>query len=526
MTIPDCKYKHKDGGQCSRQSRISGFCGFHTPRGTLGSYSDQRYFLHLKVLLEKQDGDWRGFKFPIRLALNDFLVPISIDVSDAEIYGLSMEKAKFEGGICANNISVDSDLLIQRTEIIGNLLCEGSTFSENCHLSSLIVTGLLNFCNCKFKKSFKVTGKIGKANFNGSGFDQEAKFTATRTIELRTEAGLSITFGGGAKATLTVNKNLTKSQKIAIFFRTQYQFLKSYIRVAFSTAKKIIIKWCRDRWRNLKNLRRRLPHEREGVTVYPLFDGEAQFENVVFENPKKVLFQGVDLRLVTFGRTDVRDVSFVGNNWRQIELKRSGLFEDVKQRKVSNYYDKRDMLPSLENSYRNIRISLENTKDFSGANDFFIGEMEAQRKQLPFTKRILFSVNALYSIVSRYGTSPLRCFIWFLAFAGLHSFLISPYTDFQFGSSFLELNHILFAAPLENHKFDFDGLYASAEFLLGECFEIYTYSLQSMTLQKQKLDILTTSNVPLSLINLFFSVVGPILAALFALTVRTKIKRH
>jgi|TARA_R110002153_G_scaffold234091_8_gene387529 hypothetical protein len=40
------------------------------------------------------------------------------------------------------------------------------------------------------------------------------------------------------------------------------------------------------------------------------------------------------------------------------------------------------MLPGIENTYRNIRYSLEENKDFGLANDFFVGEMEAKRRQL------------------------------------------------------------------------------------------------------------------------------------------------
>ena len=52
------------------------------------------------------------------------------------------------------------------------------------------------------------------------------------------------------------------------------------------------------------------------------------------------------------------------------------------------------MLPGIENTYRNIRYSLEENKDFGLANDFFVGEMEAKRRQLKWWRlRILLNVN-------------------------------------------------------------------------------------------------------------------------------------
>ena len=176
----------------------------------------------------------------------------------------------------------------------------------------------------------------------------------------------------------------------------------------------------------LISYRERMPHKRTGVTSYYLFEGQASLDEMTFAEPKEVVFKGVNLQDATFRGTDLRGVTFIGNNWYQPELKRHGLIEDLRLRGINNYYDKKDPLPDLENSYRNIRFSLEANKDFSLANDFFIGEMDAKRNQLPWLKRQLFSVLALYRLISNYGTSPIRCSaLWFLIVVVCHSLTIS-----------------------------------------------------------------------------------------------------
>ena len=81
-------------------------------------------------------------------------------------------------------------------------------------------------------------------------------------------------------------------------------------------------------------------------------------------------------------------------------------------------------------------MALEENKSFGAASDFYIGEMEALRKQLGFFQRHLFSVAALYCLVSNYGTSvatSLRMLLYlYLLHLGL-SLMTSaspPYPDF------------------------------------------------------------------------------------------------
>lgn len=57
---------------------------------------------------------------------------------------------------------------------------------------------------------------------------------------------------------------------------------------------------------------------------------------------------------------------------------------------------------------------------------------------------------------------------------------------------------------------------------------VLTYSIQTLTLQKDKLEIFDNlpKNSPVYLINTISAVIGPIIIALFAVSIRTRIKRN
>jgi hypothetical protein len=113
--------------------------------------------------------------------------------------------------------------------------------------------------------------------------------------------------------------------------------------------------------------------------------------------------------------TNLRGVRFLGVNFWQPELGRNGLYDEVFIRLSKEGPFRFENLPALEQTCRNARVLLEESRDFNIASDFYIAEMEALRNRLPFIKRHFFSVVALYRFVSNYGTSvgaALRIMLW------------------------------------------------------------------------------------------------------------------
>ncbi|ODT85508.1 MAG: hypothetical protein ABS69_00770 [Nitrosomonadales bacterium SCN 54-20] len=149
--------------------------------------------------------------------------------------------------------------------------------------------------------------------------------------------------------------------------------------------------------------------ERETDEVSRLFDGEADLTNIYFPSGTQVLFTGVDLSSAKLTGTDFSGTKFQDVSWYQPSLRRSGLYEEVRFFKKKNWQDLRKRRATLEETYRNIRVTLEeDNRNYNEAADFYIGELDARRSRMNPMKRWIFSVEALYRLLSRYGTSPLR----------------------------------------------------------------------------------------------------------------------
>lgn len=163
-------------------------------------------------------------------------------------------------------------------------------------------------------------------------------------------------------------------------------------------------------------------------TRHPLFFGAATFTLVTFRFPERVQFRSVDLSRAEFGSTLVDGVSFIDVDWYQPRLGRRGVIEEV-----NNLTDPNQKLnwPRIEVTCRNIRRALEGTKDFNSASDFYIGEMEARRRQFTNTFRRKFGIEALYKLLSGYGTRPVRALMCLIALIVLHMLLTTISIDWH-----------------------------------------------------------------------------------------------
>ncbi|MFT5716589.1 MAG: hypothetical protein ACI9T7_000766, partial [Oleiphilaceae bacterium] len=63
----------------------------------------------------------------------------------------------------------------------------------------------------------------------------------------------------------------------------------------------------------------------------------------------------------------------------------------------------------------------------------------------------------------------------------------------------------------------------------GRFMDSFTYSIQTMTLQREKVELLSPESLKKSsvwFVNAIFTLIGPLLVGLLALTVRARIKRN
>jgi uncharacterized protein YjbI with pentapeptide repeats len=518
-----CRHAFSTGEVCSRRSRLQEYCGFHALENHPDRYSDRRYLKNLKVLLRNKDCDWREFKFPAHIYANDISVDAQIDVSGAEFFEIKLEKVQFHTGVHAVKIKVGGRVDLLQVNFDGDLSLQSSEFVGDVLFRSFVVEGTTNFSGCIFRGEFDLNGRLQHSKFNHCEFLQAVRFKQTKNVTLSAVSGTFSMSGqvatlgatgrhsplGGIKKyklhLLKVSTDCLKRQFLSIW-KPIADYHKS-VNLEFS--------------RFIENLRKRFPYMKNDTEYFYLFEGVTHFENVLFTAPKLVEFDGVDLSKVIFSGTDLKDITFIGNNWWQQELGRSGLYEDALYNKHTDYHILSELMPRLENSYRNIRLSLENIKDFSRANDFFVGEMSAQRRQLPFFQRNLLSVNALYYYFSNYGTSPTKCLLWFLLLAFFQSILIVWIGGMNSPVALHDFWNTVYQVPLNLAHLK-EEICAGADWL----FKVFIFSLENMTLQKPDIPSGVEQSSLFLFIKFVFSIVGPINAGLLALTIRARIKRH
>jgi len=534
-TKPKCSYKFDDGETCQRlRGRdTERHCIFHSQYPAIHSDIKQ-FWWRLKRLALKGDGDWRGFNFP-QFSVEKISCPVAVDATGASFQNIKLTDVTFKESVDISKSKALGRVDIQRCNFGKRLAFKHIHFLD-FNFTHIVVGGEFLADESVFKGDFKATGTFrSRASFLRCHFEKKAHFLSTKSYTLSVSSGIL------AGSTIEGNLVVTKGKSLSHIAKLKESIKSLLVRlyIDLKKAKKKIYKalvFHKGRIRqgikhNINKYREKMPHKRKGVTSYYLFEGQASLDEMTFAEPKEVVFKGVNLQNATFRGTDLRGVTFIGNNWYQPELKRNGLIEDIRLRGINNYYDKKDPLPDLENSYRNIRFSLEANKDFSLANDFFIGEMDAKRNQLPWLKRELFSVLALYRLISNYGTSPIRCLVWFLIVVICHTLTISYLSNTELYLGLVRIFGDIGYFPSDRIS-DWYSLVSGSlsGFFEEDCFmNSISYSIKTMTLQKDKSTLLESClevNSGVAFVNTIFSILGPILVALIALSVRTRIKRN
>jgi hypothetical protein len=245
----------------------------------------------------------------------------------------------------------------------------------------------------------------------------------------------------------------------------------------------------------ITRMRRRFQTTDPETTLYQVFEAESNMEGVVFLRPAQTAFLNVDLSNVLFRGTNLRGIYFVGVNWWQPQLRRNGLRDEVFFGLSADGPFRYAFLPALEETCRNARVALEDNRSFNVASDFYVGEMEALRRRLPFLRRHIASVPALYRIVSKYGTSVGQALLVLLCLIGIHTLIT------------MLLAH---SAP---------GTRITDSFLRAGYQTARLLAFQS----------LSTADAAYSVqgwLDVLFRVLFPIQLAMLALAFRSRIKRH
>lgn len=380
-----CEYVSPNGNKCShtpfRQDGDSQLCIFHMPVSAAGKA--QKFQESFLSLLNSGNGNMQGFIFPSDFKLERKKFSFPIDLSYSTFSNVSIQGTTFESHFLARHIQVQ-----------GHCLVESSFFKSICDFmesefhgrviisSSFLETG--SFTQCQFLDRVQVRGVFKKqANFNHCNFADSVLFQGNRVtnVSVRESAKLSITTH--AAMVLTSNSGRVHDHEVLLNWANSVcSNFKDIMCQTFDWFLEKLTHTC-------SNYTAKLKYHLFGINVdfgtkqNRLFENDFNLEFVSFQRPERVNFTHVDFRRARVAGTNLIGTQFSDVNWKQDKLKRNGLYEEAILDKagLSQYAY---MIQRLEEAYRNVRVALENNKDFNTASDFYIGERDCHRKKYTF----------------------------------------------------------------------------------------------------------------------------------------------
>jgi len=354
-----CKYQTPSGTSytCPHPPDSHGkWCIFHRPnkKPTKDPYvprdpfseehATDEFSRRLYELAVAGEMDWTGFCFPYPL----------------EFRGREVEKALELGWAVLPGLYIRSTHFAERLNLV-ECRFEGPVVLDGC-----VVREYVDFSHCRFQDEFAALGRTRfekVANFAGAQFFDVASFRCRFEGEAN--------FGGAYFAGRAI-------------WQGNYSFTVSMGGNNATSP----------------------PHKNEDYNA--VFNNQCNLMNVDFAQPAGCRFENVNMTQTTLSGTSLRGVKLYNAEFYQPDLERNGLLDEVQCIEIDNDFHWQRVAPKLEATYRNTRLALEESKDYMVANDFYIGEMDVKRRQLPGWKANGVSWPALYSFVSRYGTSPGR----------------------------------------------------------------------------------------------------------------------
>lgn len=379
-----CTYRNpRDGTECTRGRRPeSAFCPFHSERAPIetkltieeidGEIKVDGGDFGLVDLLNSKDGNWKGFVFPEYIEFKNLQIDFELDASDAKFGSVSftkcefnilrLESCEFKGRVRFNGCKHKEKFLGNSIRAKGQFSLDHSFYSDDA-----------TFGNSHFEGEFSCAAHFeSQGNFGNCVFWDRAQFLGWTNI--------SISVGS---ATLP-----TKTPSLRERFLTWVGPIHA--------------------------------HQFENVTNYRVFADRADLQNLSFRKPNLVSFTRVNFSRATFQGTDLRGVSLVDVIWGEDSRGRHIIYDDVYMMKATDKSYMQRAIRVIEETYRKLRIALEENREYTVANDFYFREMRYRYLGAHKIWRE-FTVNAIYGRLSGYGVRPGRAFGVLVVLIGLHA---------------------------------------------------------------------------------------------------------
>ena len=508
----DCTYKTPDGEvTCERPSFKDNKCLFHLSTTQKEKLKAGEFYSKLCDLAKEDDTNWAGFIFPENFKLYDLTFNTVVDLRWSVFENVVINKITCNEKFDMRHSIVNGDFHISEAVFNKDADFFGSIFLKHAYFNTRHL-GRAGFHGYDFYGRTSFLGSIsGTGTFYATTFHEAVTFRGGRDITIKADfiASNATVFGF---ATVTNDEKLTFISKAKMLSRKIKNSVKTTLKNLYHRSTNAIPLSYKTTKHWLNKQRRRFTVVNDGsVTFRWLFDSEIIMTEVEFRRPEGTKFMGVDMSKVSLIGTDVKGVHFDDVKFYQPALKRQGLYDEILLLYNLDYSARSYLLPRVESEYRNVRVAMENNKNFSAATDFYVGEMETRRHKMFYPKRYVFSIEAIYHALSNFGASPFRAIRMFLWLVLLHAVLTITYA-IGAEEAYLQVFGEKVIIPLINDTFNTSIIYIINSFKI-------------LTLQRGEA-IFYMGSLSGHIIDAVFRVLGPIQVALIILAIRVKIKRY
>lgn len=473
-----CNYKNPFGEPCKRPVPFnSDLCFFHTLLSSKRRVNYEKFSDELNHLIAEKDGQWNGFIFPENFAFKSAKFDFPINLKFAVFKELTIEDCEFHKPV---------------------------TFYKSQFLGKVSV-------RCSF---------FDKVNLNGCIFNDSVSFRGTRNVIVTAQSAVTTSSVGNVTITTSDNhiieevskensdkKILNWIKEFVLVFINKFMRLLNKSRIIilniFKQTKKFN-KWFKTFYKKLSTKDVQTSEE-----IRRVFFSEVELTEVEFRYPERVVFYLVDFSKMRLVGTNFRGVNLHDILWPESKSKRKVIFDEITMKRTNDLGYINRMRPRVEEAYRNLRLALEDIKDFSTASDFYVGEMETKRSQKSFWERYFFSVEVWYRYLSNYGTNV------FLSFKVL-ALLLLIHMSLTFWNTYD--NSVVMKAF---------GFSEPANWIIQNINIVLAYFINSLkVLMFRSEKSYFVSGEYQIVIDIFFRIIGYIQLVLVALTMRSKVKRY
>lgn len=476
-----CNYRRQDGRLCGHE-HFPGerLCVFHALSEPLSVNKEnnvrESFKAKLPGLIAEKQGDWEGFVFPIALRLAEEKIDFEVNARGARFReAVSLEKLTFLQRVVFDGATFEKPFIARGVEFAKEARFDFARFEQSCELQHVQFRSPASFHRVEFSGPVMCRAQFAsQVSFAEASFGDRTHFAGWRNIDMTVrEEVLAL---DGTSADLTVQSaSATFGARVLAAVRGHLQLAAAAIRRCWRVGVRSVKHLgasVRDR---LVVLRHRYSRTSAETEIFSVFGSEVEFTDVDFATPTLVSFSGVDMSRAYLLGTNLRGVRFLNVIWWQPDLRRNGLHDEVFISKSQDGPFRWRSLPALEETCRNLRLALEESKSYAAAADFYVGEMEAQRARLGFWKGSLFSVPAWYAVLTRYGTSVTRGLIVLACLIVSHALATAILRGFQSADIFNQLPELLLRSiRIATFQRDESGLGTLSEGWIDMVFRIFT----------------------------------------------------